>query len=94
MTPLSSSPGQNIYSTSPSDRSSVAPMSEKRINCIERVGRWVFCGCENSTCSIYDLHQQNTEHPAAEYSRNFRENSLADVLFRISKRRWSEDDDH
>jgi len=41
--------------------------SSGRINCIERVGRWVLCGFESSTLTIYDLHQQSAEFPIAEY---------------------------
>eukprot|EP01119_Soliformovum_irregulare_P014015 TRINITY_DN3784_c0_g2_i3.p1 TRINITY_DN3784_c0_g2~~TRINITY_DN3784_c0_g2_i3.p1 ORF type:complete len:1027 (+),score=315.72 TRINITY_DN3784_c0_g2_i3:409-3489(+) len=38
-----------------------------RINCIQRVGRWVFVGTEQSSLLIYDLHKQKVDTPAAEY---------------------------
>ena len=38
------------------------------MNCLERLGRWVFCGCENSQFKIFDLNQQNSVTPVTEYT--------------------------
>jgi hypothetical protein len=39
---------------------------DNRVNCIDKIGRWVFAGAENSKVAVYDLTAEKSE-PVSEY---------------------------